>query len=225
MQAEFVAQNADQWAAQIGLMQVDQLVATAPAFLGNSPAKLLQTNLVGKLTMNQGRINIDGLQLQSDAAQLAGTISMPAAMTLPTATRPWLENTSMDLRGTIDVAKLQTAIPGLISMQEQAQLISGQATLSAQQSMNEGVYPTCHYQLRLGNLVANISGVPMKWDQALDADVQIKSNAAGQPDFTLKCLAEFCDLAGRGDLNRGELTAKLDLDRLQQRLSKCSLCR
>ncbi len=42
----------------------------------------------------------------------------------------------MDLRGT-SMCQTATAIPGLISMQEQAQLISGQATLSAQQSMNE----------------------------------------------------------------------------------------
>lgn len=220
VQATVTMASANSWMLQLNEASLFETQVYAPTLLGNQPAKLKQLTASGRVTMTADRIIAEDANLECDAGKLVGSVSMPIQFSMPTATKPWIDNAEVNMQGAIDVASLTRIVPGLITMQEKTQLTAGRATITAIQQSRGGAHPVGRYSVELGDLVANVGGVPMEWKQALNAEVSIESNQAGQPTFNAKCIAEFCELTGQGDYNNGDLKGKVDLDRLQQRLSK-----
>ncbi len=139
---------------------------------------------------------------------------------MPSATKPWIDQAEIDLQGTVDMARLTKIAPGLIKMQEQTQLVAGKATMSATQIMQSTGTPVGKYEIQLGDLVANVQGTTVKWEQAFGVGLEIQpGKQANSPQFVAKCNAEFCQLDATGGLSGGNLNAVVDLDKLQKRLS------
>ncbi|MDZ4847661.1 MAG: hypothetical protein SGI77_00060 [Pirellulaceae bacterium] len=206
--------------AKIATAQIDQLSIVAPQLVGNQGAALRQVRLSGNINMVNDRLTAENAILESDIGALGVAASIPTAFTPPSATQPWIANAQWNIQGNIDIAKLLRVAPGMVPMQENTELTAGKATLSSVQTLQEGGRPKGEHRIQLGGLVANVSGSPMKWENALKASVSIEPNAAGQAKVGAECEAEFCSLKAEGDLQDGNLTANVDLDKLHQRLSK-----
>ncbi|MFN5768717.1 MAG: hypothetical protein ACK44Z_05175 [Pirellulaceae bacterium] len=220
LRADVTVESAQNWLADLSSLQVDHLVVSAPQWLGPSGASLQQSRLSGKFTMSPERIVSQNIEFQSDFGQLGGFLSVPMPLTMPTATRPWLEGGTMNLRGEVDMSSLQRCAPGLVQMPEDARLIAGKATVSLVQESTSGAIPTAQLRARLGDLVAQLQGNTMKWEQAFSAELQLGPGPHQSPQLMLSCDSEFGRVEGKGDWIEGKLTANIDFDKLQQRLAK-----
>ncbi len=204
---------------KITTAQLDKLGIIAPDLVGREGAALNQVRLSGVVKMSQDRLTAENTIMESDVGNLGIAASLPVAMSIPSATQPWIPDAQWDIQGNVDIAKLLRVAPGMIPMKNDTQLTRGKATLSSSQKMVNGS-PQGSHRIELGDLVANVSGTPMTWEKALKASLDIERQANNQAKFSVDCSAEFCEIKGRGDLQAGNLNSKIDLDRLHQRLSK-----
>lgn len=227
---EFTDSNA--LMAVIQTAQLDQLQVVAPGLLGERGASMRQIKISGDFSLFQNRISTRGAKLDCDVGSVIAKADIAIPSVSPSLMRPWLEDSDIDIQGTLDLPQLANVAPDLVRTQDQVQLVSGAATLSMIQRRtrrNEDLAnrtaaalepPTCNYQLQLGNLVANMQGKSIRWDQAVLASVDVMGNANGVPSFKVDCHSEFCQIEGAGDLQDGRITAQLDLDKMEQRLSQ-----
>jgi translocation and assembly module TamB len=145
---------------------------------------------------------------------------------MPSLTKPWFEDADLDVQGSIDLPQLTRVAPDLVRTQDQVELLSGVASLNAVQrraartDSSVPVPPTTQYRIELGKLIANVQGNTIQWDQALQASIQVIGDANRLPSFKVDCNSEFCKIDGSGDPNDGRLTAQLDFDKMEQRLSQ-----
>ncbi len=227
IQADIELRSNSNIQAQIQTAQIDSLRIVAPALVGNRGAGLEQIKLSGNVQLSQNRLSTQNATLQCDIGALQANADMPWPPVIPTVTQPWLNDTDLDVQGRVDLARLIQVAPDIIQMQDQVQLLAGNATLTAQQRKSplipgttNAVPPTSKYQMQLGGLQATVQGNTMRWDQALQATVDVSANAQGHPSFKADCSAEFCKMEGSGDLQDGQLTGNFDLAKMQQRLSQ-----
>jgi len=213
--------------AQIKTAQIDSLRIIAPALVGKRGAGLQQIKLSGNVQLVGNRLTTQNATLQCDIGSLAANADMPWPPAFPTITQPWLQDTDLELQGNVDLARLIQVAPDLIQMQDQVQLLAGNAVLSASQRKSPAITgvavvapATSSYRMQLGGLQANVRGTAMRWDQALQASVDVVANAQGHPSFKADCTAEFCKIEGSGDLQEGQLNGTFDLAKMQQRLSQ-----
>ena len=209
-----------EWEAQIVDGSLSQLQVIAPQFVGNQPAQIQQIKLSGGATMNNNRLTARDASVVCDFGNMRGDAIIPMPIVIPTAAKPWLENAELNIVGQVDLPKLMQVAPGMIALQEQAQIVSGSAKLAAIQKSNGSSTPTAEFRLDLDELIGTVAGTPIRWDQPLSAKVNIQPDASGAPQFAANCKAEFCNLDASGEIKQGQLAAQLDLDKLQQRLSQ-----
>lgn len=223
VQADIELHNQQQVLAQIHTAQIDSLQVHAPTLVGPRGAALQQIRLAGTVNKGQDRIKTDGLQLASDIGTLKAILDLPLVPNVPTLTQPWIMNADFELNGSIDLARVIQVAPDLLPMQDQVELVRGEATLIASQKrsvVDATVPPDSNMQIKLGGLEAIMSGTSMRWDEALNATLDVRPIAGGQPSFKADCKAEFCNIQGQGDLVQGQLAGSFDLAKMQQRLSK-----
>ncbi len=205
--------------AKIATAQIDRLSIVAPDLVGKEGAALKQIRVSGVVKMSQDRLVAENAILESDVGNLGIAASVPTNFVAPSATQPWIPDAQWDVQGNVDIARLLKVAPGMIPMQDNTQLTRGKMSLMSAQKLVAG-HPQGSHRIELGDLMANVSGNAMTWDNALKAVMDIERQANGQAKFLIDCSAEFCEVKGQGDLQAGSLTSKVDLDRLHQRLSK-----
>jgi len=221
VQADIEMRSNNNIQAQIQTAQLDSLRIIAPALLGNRGANLQQIKLTGNIQLQQNRLMAQNAILKCDVGGLAANADMPWPLVVPTMTQPWLNDSDLEVQGSVDLARLIQMAPDLVQMQDQVQLIAGNATLNVSQRKSAAsTPPTSNYRMQLGGLQANVQGTPMRWDQALQASVDVSANSQGYPSFKADCTAEFCKIEGSGDLQDGQIVGKFDLAKMQQRLSQ-----
>ncbi len=221
--AEIELHNQHQILAQIRTAQLDSLQLRAPELVGKRGAAIQQIKLAGTINKGQDRISTNNLKLASDVGTLSAIVDMPLEPNVPTLTSPWLLNTDYEINGSVDLARVIHVAPDLLQMQDQVELKRGEATLVAVQRRSPAdshLPPSSRYQVKLGGLEANMGGTNMRWEEALNAVLDVKPVGGGQPSFVAKCTAEFCDIQGEGDLLQGKLSGSFDLAKMHQRLSQ-----
>jgi hypothetical protein len=168
---------------------------------------------------------------------------------MPSLTHPWLADSEFDVQGEVDLPRLAAVAPDLLKTQDQVQLLSGRATVNLNQTRpnapmlpngasvpiavaapgssaagisGTGVpnLPSSNYKIQLGGLQADMQGRRIAWDQAFSAELDVSGNSQGMPSLRLLCNSEFCQIDGSGDLQDGRMTAQVDLDKMEQRLSE-----
>ena len=208
--------------------QLDRLRILAPSLLGQRGAGIQQIRLSGDVSLFQNRISTNSSKLECDFGTVVSKANIAIPTKMPAWNSPWLEDSEFDLQGVIDLPRLIAVAPDLIKTQDQVTLMQGNATLSLSQSrpasaptaMASATIPSSSYQIKLGNLQANMQGKQIVWDQAMSAGLDVSGNAQGIPSLRLFCNSEFCQIEGSGDLLDGRMTAQLDLDKMEQRLSE-----
>ena len=226
VQADIELHSNQQISAQIQTAQIDSLRIIAPELVGKRGAGLQQIKLSGTMQLYQNRLVAQNAMLQCEIGALAANADLPWPLVTPTVSQPWIRDADLDVRGEVDVARLIQAAPDLIQMQDQVQLLSGNATLSVsqrKQPVSAGAVqspPTSNYRMQLGGLQANVQGQTKRWDQALQASVDVSANNQGQPSFKADCTAEFFKIEGAGDLQEGQIAGHFDLAKMEERLSQ-----
>jgi len=207
--------------------QLDRLRIRAPGLVGQRGAGIQQIKLSGDVSLFQNRISTNSSKLECDFGTLVSKANIAIPTKLPAWNSPWLDDSEFDIQGVIDLPRLIAVAPDLIKTQDQVTLMQGNATLSLSQSRpangptpTASSIPSSSYQIKLGNLQANMQGKQIVWDQAMSAGLDVSGNAQGIPSLRLFCNSEFCQIEGSGDLLDGRLTAQLDLDKMEQRLSE-----
>ena len=218
--------------------QVDRLRILAPSLVGQRGAGIQQIRFSGDISLFQNRISTSGSKLECDFGTVISKANIAIPTKLPAWNAPWLEDSEFDIQGNIDLPKLSAVAPDLVQMQDQVQLLQGNASLVLSQTRpavplvgttpppnatsangTTGI-PSSSYQVKLGNLEASMQGKRIVWEEALSAGLDVSANAQGVPSLRLFCNSEFCQIEGSGDLLDGRLTAQLDLDKMEQRLSE-----
>ena len=227
VQADIEMRSNSNIQAQIQTAQIDSLRILAPALVGNRGAALQQIKLSGNVQLNQNRLVTQNAVLQCDIGGLAANANMPWPPVTPSLTQPWLQDADLDIQGSVDLARLIQVAPDLVQMQDQVQLVAGRAILTANQRKVQSSMgglgmspPNSNYSMKLGGLQANVQGNLMRWDEALQVSADVTANSQGQPRFNVDCTAEFCKIAGAGDLQEGKLTGQFDLAKIEERLSQ-----
>jgi hypothetical protein len=214
--------------AFIKTAQLDRLRILAPGLVGQRGAGIQQIKLSGDVSLFQNRISTNSTKLECDFGTMVSKANIAIPTKMPAWNSPWIEDSEFDIQGVIDLPRLIAVAPDLIKTQDQVTLMQGNATLSLSQSrpvstpmaMAAPTIASSSYQIKLGNLQANVQGKQIVWDQAMSAGLDVSGNAQGIPSLRLFCNSEFCQIEGSGDLLDGRLTAQLDLDKMEQRLSE-----
>lgn len=244
---EYTGSNA--MTAFVKTAQLDQLRVAAPTILGPRGAGLEQIRLSGDLSLFQNRLSTTGAKLECDFGTVISkadiAIPNPTLAPLPSLTHPWLADSEFDIQGVVDLPRLAAVAPDLLKTQDQVVLLAGQATVNLSQSRPNAplpangilppttnnlstlgttsgipILPSSNYKVQLGGLQADMQGRRIAWDQAFSAELDVSGNAQGLPSLRLLCNSEFCQIDGSGDLQDGRLTAQVDLDKMEQRLSE-----
>lgn len=226
VQAEVDFLNRNSMMATVQTAQVDNLQVIAPDLLGTQGAQLQQIKLSGDIHMTPNRLSTRGSKLDCDVGSVVAKADFAWPIQIPTLQKPWFEDADLDLQGSIDLPRLSRVAPDLIRTQDQVELFSGVATLSASQrrvvqsTAALASPPTASCRIELGKLQAKVQGKTIAWDQAIQASIQVQGGASELPSFQIDCDSEFCKIDGSGDPRDGRLTAQLDFDKMEQRLSE-----
>lgn len=212
--------NADQWSIDISGLEVDALHIVAPQIVGEQAARLAQLSATGRATLDRHLLSIERMQLNCDVGDIraAGQLAWP--LVPPTAQEPFLAGGDWDIQGRIDLPKFAVAARSLLPVREDVRLVAGQAHFGFEQHLaaaNGG--PASKAKLHLGGIQAEAGGQELRWDEPLTVELGATRQADGVK-FTAHSSAEFCQVEGGGTLEAGQLAGRLDLDRLQQRLSQ-----
>ncbi len=133
--------------------------------------------------------------------------------------------------GRIDLARVLHAAPDMIQMQEQVQLQAGNASLTVSQRKHtpagivSTVPPTSHYRLQLGGLQASVQGTNMRWDQALDASVDVSANPQANRALRPTALRSFARSKARAIYKLGNWRASSIWPRCSNAFRNGSRCR
>ncbi|MBU6238365.1 MAG: hypothetical protein KGQ51_11085 [Planctomycetes bacterium] len=226
VQAEVGFPSQNSMMANVQTAQVDNLQVIAPELLGARGAQLEQIRLSGDIHMTPNRLSTRGSKLDCDIGSMFAKADFAWPIQVPTMTKPWFEDSDLDLQGSVDLPRLSRVAPDLIRTQDQVELLAGVATLSAVQhrvaKTDSGLVspPTASCQIELGKLQAKVQGNTIAWDQALKAAIQVQGGSSDLPSFRVDCDSEFCMIDGSGDPRDGRLTAQLDFDKMEKRLSQ-----
>jgi translocation and assembly module TamB len=212
--------------ANIQTAQVDHLMVVSPELFGSRGAQFEQIKISGDLHMTPTRLSTRGSKLDCDIGSVIAKADFAWPIQMPSLTKPWFEDADLDIQGSIDLPRLSRVAPDVIRTQDQVELISGVATLSAVQrraapsASGLATPPATSARVELGQLQAKVQGNTISWDQALRASIQVQGSEKDLPSFQLACDSEFCKMDGSGEPRDGRLTAQLDFDKMEQRLSQ-----
>ena len=190
----------------------------AQSFIGGEPLRLSSTQLHGKVDLDGASLTLSDLAMQSDFAEFGGSAEIPWPLPIPTATRPWVDDATLNLSGNIDIAKLTRAAPSLIVLQDGTRIQQGRLQVTASQSIGTDGLPNGEYFISLGDLLANVNGVALEWPQAFDGSVRVEPTRQGEPKFALTAQSVFANISGAGDFQGGDFEATVDLSALHTKL-------
>lgn len=209
--------TAENWSVDIEQIESRSVRIVAPELVGEDPAKLELLVARGRASLDGQSMRVDGAQVQCDFANAAASVHIPWPMEFPTATKPFLDNATFDVRGTVDIPKMVDAASTLIPMREDTQLVGGTGQFVLLQTSESDGIPRTRANISLSGLEAVAGGQPMSWQEPLSVDLQLEDGSNG-PQFIASASAEFCSLQGNGNIESGRVTASLDLQKLHQRL-------
>ncbi len=191
-----------------GTLSIDRLDAAAPAMLGDR-VRLARVEMHWKLVAQPTGLVIDELQLRSDLGQAAvhGRLD-------PNAIRHDLE-----LRGSIDVAKLAAMLPHALRVRQDTTITSG--TIDVIGSLK----PSADGQAITGSitsaqLAATNKGKQLSWDQPVNATFAVRRTNGVVALDSLRCDSKFLRIEAAGTQQQLTANASFDLNALSEQLGQ-----
>ncbi|NOX58409.1 MAG: hypothetical protein GXP29_06060 [Planctomycetes bacterium] len=131
---------------------------------------------------------------------------------------PELPGLALNMSGSLDLAVLARAFPGILNLNDDVSLAEGVLELH-ELAVNGGQRPTAKLAASLRDVVANTPSGAVRWEPA-----SVELDIASGDDNSLKVRRAFIDanvakLEASGDLDRLQATISGDLDRVRTRIS------
>jgi hypothetical protein len=193
-----------------GTLSIDRLDASAAALNGDR-IRLARVELPWRLTAQPTGLVIDELQLRSNVGQAAvqGRLDPNVA-----AGRHELE-----LRGSIDVAKLAAMLPHTLRIRSDTTITSGTIDLVG------SLKPSADGQAIAGSittaqLAATKAGKQLSWDQPVNANFAIRRSNGLVALDSLRCDSKFLRVEAAGTQQQLTANASFDLNALSEQLGQ-----
>jgi hypothetical protein len=207
-----------------GALAIDRLDAAAPSLEGDR-VRLARVEMPWRLTSQPTGLAIEELQLQSEIGRVAvrGRLDpkalAPAAAVVPAGVVPAASH-DIEMRSTIDIARLAAMLPHALR-------IRGDTTISSGTVDCEGRYQTAEGgqlitgALKTAQLAATSAGRPFNWDQPISASFAIRrSSSSSLRVDALKCDSKFLRVDAAGSPQQFKADAFFDLNSLAEQLGQ-----
>lgn len=173
----------------------------------------------GKATLDQGRLQLTGLQLESELGDVQVT---GAARIEELSSGNLLGSLTQDdlrLKGRVDLARLAQVLPATLKIREGTQITSGEIDFNLSSQAGDGSR-SISGKLEANRLAAVNGGRQITWDQPIVITLAARNSDAGPVIEKLEGQASFMRISGQGSLAAGSLAATGDLDRLAAELGQ-----
>lgn len=191
----------------------------AAQWIGPDELRCDSLDVRGKATVEQGRLKLDGVQLQSDLGEMEATGGARVEALKRADLLAAIIQEDLSLKGRLDVARLAQVLPATLRIREGTQITSGEVAFSLSSRTNEaqrGVFG----KLAASKLAATNDGRRITWEQPIVLTLEAGESDAGPTIEKLEAEASFVRISGRGSLGAGSLSATGDLDRLAAELGQ-----
>ncbi|MFO0790439.1 MAG: DUF748 domain-containing protein [Pirellulales bacterium] len=206
-----------------GTFTIDRLDATAPALNGDR-IRLARVELPWRLTAQPNGIAIDDFQLRSDVGQFAArgrldSATFSAPQNPSASSFPFAGNNDVELRGTVDLARLATMLPHALRIRSDTIVTAGSVEL------NGRLQPTATGQsltgsLRTAQIAATASGKPFRWDDPIGANFFLRRENGTLALDALQCDSKFLHVQAAGTFQKLSADASFDLNALAEQLGQ-----
>ncbi len=209
--------------ATSGLLAIDRLDASAPLLKGDR-VRLTRVELPWQLVAQQSRIAVQDLQLRCDAARVGvrgsfDTTTLSQSTSLTTLVSNPAAEHSLEVRGSLDLAKLAAMLPRTLRIRDDTKITSGTLDVAGHCQPAAGGQRIAA-SLRTSQLAATSAGKALQWERPVNADVQLTRANNGLRLDSLACEADFLEVAANGTPQNFNASAEFDLNRLAQQLGQ-----
>jgi hypothetical protein len=208
-----------------GSLSIDRLDASAPILNGDR-FRLQRIEVPWRLASQGDRVRIEDLQLRSEIGNLAarGTLDTVALSRSPTLVGGLTNSAAghdVELRGSIDLARLATMLPHALHIRTDTTITSGTVEIAGRcQPAAAGSGQSITGSCTTAQLAASNGGRPIRWERPVHANFTLhRQNGAARLD-ALTCNSDFLQIAANGTPQQFSATASFDLNRLSQQLGQ-----
>ena len=200
-------------ASSVHALEIRNLTASFPTDPARSWSNALAT-INGDLLLQNERVVGDGLKATTDFGSVIFDGAFSSSMTLVGANdNPlmWLDalDGSADVR--VDLAKLQTALPGVLPIRQGAEILSGNATATIQSSDNAGQRSRLVIHSDALRCRANGRRVVI---EPIDLDATVVNSDGKIKAEKFKLTSSFASAVGHGTMRSGHADFDVDFGRL-----------
>jgi hypothetical protein len=206
-----------------GSFAVDTLDLSAAALEGDR-LRLQRVEMPWRVVTSSTGLAIEDLRLRSEIGQVAvrGTLDYAALSRGQTLRDSLLSSAArhdVELRGSIDVARLATMLPRSLRIRSDTTITAGIVELAAAcKPAGQGQAITA--AINTNQLAAANAGRHLRWDQPVNARLtMMRQNAEVRLD-SFECDSDFLQVAAKGTPHDFSASAEFDLNRLAQQLGQ-----
>ena len=199
-----------------------------PSALGNDQISLQQANATIDAQIVDNMVNLRGMKIQSDLANLeiSGSAMLNELMAdqpITTLLTNWQSSHVYQVKGNVDVAATAAQLPETLNLKQGMTITQGQASLDLNSRMELG-QRVITGTVQTDRIAAVSNGRTVTWDQPIHLAVAGVSNMDGLQLQRLDCQSDFLNVSGSGTLASGQLQATGDLSKLVEQLGQfCDL--
>ncbi|HBE68962.1 MAG TPA: hypothetical protein DDW52_12510 [Planctomycetaceae bacterium] len=184
----------------------------APAVLGEDPAELQFLKLSGDAAVREGELSARAVSLQCDFANTIVDANLPWPLPLPSLERPFFEKSKLSARGVVDLPKLAAAARTLLPLRDGLDLQSGSVQFAISHQPPNGQDNAAAATIQIADLAATLDGQPVRSEAPFVLTANLHDRASPAIDAVLQ--SSFANLKAGGSLKSGQLTADVDLAKL-----------
>lgn len=206
-----------------GTLSIDRLVAASPALAGDR-VRLARMELPWRIVAQPSGLAIEDLQMRSDVGQIAvrGRLdprALASAEGGPASPSFVAGHHDLEVRGSVDVAKLAAMLPHALRIRGDTTITSGTIELAG------SLKPTADGQAIIGSLTTaqlagTSAGKSIRWDQPVNANISIRRANGTLALDSLKCDSKFLRVEAAGTQQQLNANAYFDLNALAEQLGQ-----
>jgi hypothetical protein len=164
------------------------------------------------------------MQLRCDAARVGvrgnvDTTALSQSASLSTLVANPAAQHNLEIRGSLDLAKLAAMLPKTLRIRDDTKITSGTFDLAGHCQPAAGGQRVAA-SLRTSQLAATSAGKALHWERPVNADLQLTRADNGLRLDSLACESDFLEVAANGTPQNLTASAEFDLNRLAQQLGQ-----
>lgn len=207
----------------VGIMNLDQVRAIAPDYLGADELQIAAASVTLDGLIQNDVLHLNNIRLGSDFGVINLHGNAPLAelssqdivglLTRGDTTHQY------ELQGDLDLATLFSNLPRTLKVHEGTEVTNGKLQLQIKSTAADG-RRTFSGRVDTSDLAALRDGQIYRWEQPVQVAVNGYAASDGPVFERLQCVSDFISVDGQGKLTEGHISAQGDLDKLAQRLNQ-----